>query len=341
MIAIHNSTFGFHPRWIAYCEAQHIPFKLVNCYANDLVAQLSGCTALIWHHSQGNPKDILAAKPILFALQQAGIPVFPDFHTNWHFDDKLGQKYLLEAIGAPLVPTYVFYERQAALAWAAQASFPKVWKLRGGAGSANVHLVRNRAAAVRKIRRAFGCGFPAYDGWGSMRERWRKFRQGQVGVFEVLKGVARLVHPPAYARVAGPERGYVYFQDFIPGNDSDTRVIVIAGKAFALKRMVREKDFRASGSGNFRYAREEFDERCVRIAFQINEKIQSQSIAYDFVFDECNEPLLVEISYGFVKEVYDPCPGYWDADLNWHEGAFDPYGWMVGMVIRHDHLPKR
>jgi len=30
---------------------------------------------------------------------------------------------------------------------------------------------------------------------------------------------------------------------------------------------------------------------------------------------------------------YDPCEGYWDKDLNWHEGAFNPYGWMVQLLL--------
>jgi hypothetical protein len=42
----------------------------------------------------------------------------------------------------------------------------------------------------------------------------------------------------------------------------------------------------------------------------------------------------LEISYGFVAEGYDPCEGYWDKDLTWHEGSFNPYGWMVDMMIK-------
>lgn len=53
----------------------------------------------------------------------------------------------------------------------------------------------------------------------------------------------------------------------------------------------------------------------------------------DFVFEN-GVPKMVEISYGFAKEVYDPWFGYWDKDLNWHEGKFDPYGWMVEEVLK-------
>ena len=60
---------------------------------------------------------------------------FPNFKTVWHFDDKLGQKYLFESIKAPLVTSYAFLYKAGALLWANKASFPKVFKLRGGAGS--------------------------------------------------------------------------------------------------------------------------------------------------------------------------------------------------------------
>ncbi|MEQ8573135.1 MAG: hypothetical protein RIB63_03690, partial [Fulvivirga sp.] len=99
MIAIHNNLrkSSFQRRWVDYCEAQNIPFKLVDVYSNTIIKDLEGCRALMWHHFHADWRDLLMAKPLLFALEQAGIGVFPDFNTNWHFDDKIGQKYLLEA----------------------------------------------------------------------------------------------------------------------------------------------------------------------------------------------------------------------------------------------------
>jgi hypothetical protein len=35
-----------------------------------------------------------------------------------------------------------------------------------------------------------------------------------------------------------------------------------------------------------------------------------------------------------VKEVYVSCVGYWDKELNWYEGEFDPYGWMIEQLIK-------
>ena len=332
-LAIHNSKTGFHPRWIKYCEVNNIPYKLVDCYDTNIIENLKNCSALMWHHNQANAKDILLAKNLLFALEQSGMSIFPNFNTAWHFDDKVGQKYLLEAIGAPLVPSFAFYSKETALEWANQTQFPKVFKLRGGAGSANVKLARTKGAAIKLIKKAFNRGFRQYEPLSNLKERYRKYKQGNTNLWDVIKGCIRIFYEPKYSKVNGNELGYIYFQEFIPNNDCDIRIIAIDGKAFALKRMVREGDFRASGSGDFKVAKEEFDERCVKIAFETNKKLNVQGLAYDFIFDENNNPLIVEVSFGFVKEVYDPCPGYWDENVIWHEGEFVPQNWMVESLI--------
>jgi len=332
-IGIHQTKGFFSERWIDYCKVNKIPYKLVNCYRNDIIKQLSDCDALMWHFHHAGPKDFLFAKQLLYSVHASGKAVFPDSNTMWHFDDKVGQKYLLESIRAPLVPSYVFYNKKEALAWARQTDFPKVFKLRGGAGSQNVKLAKTKRDAIKLIKRAFGSGFSQYAAWSNLKERIRKFKKGQSSLFDVAKGIIRLGYTTEFSRISGKERGYVYFQDFIPYNDHDIRVIIIDEKAFAMKRMVRENDFRASGSGSFLYEKKHFSESTIQLSFDMSNKLKGQCIAFDFVYDK-GVPKVVEISYGFVKEVYDPCTGYWDKNLSWHAGSFNPYGWMVDMVLK-------
>lgn len=331
MIAIHNGKGGFHPYWINYCKERGIQFKIVDCFSNNITSQLKDCKALMWHHSQNDPKSLVAAKPILYALEHAGFKVFPNFRTNWYFDDKLGQKYLLELLGIQFVKTWVFYNKKDAIDWTKNAIFPKVFKLRGGAGSANVKLVKNARQARQCITKAFGTGFSNYDCLRNLKESIRKWRLGLTDIADLLKGFARLVVKPKYAKVIGRESGYVYFQDFIPGNEYDIRIVVIGNKAFAIKRIVRKNDFRASGSGEIRYEKNNFKEEWIKLAFKINDKIMAQCLALDYVFDN-GSPKIVEISYGFDPKGYNDCPGYWDNELNWHEEKFNPYGWMIEFI---------
>lgn len=331
-IGIHNSKGLFSDRWIAYCKDHGIDYKVVDCYKSDIITQLEDCDALMWHFNHKGPKESKFAKQLLFAIEASGKKVFPNFNTVWHFDDKVGQKYLLEAIGAPIAPSCVFYSKSEALEWANQTSYPKVFKLRTGAGSANVRLVKTKRKAKRLIKIAFGKGFKQYEGWSNLKERYRKYKLGKSNVWNLIKGVIRLFYTTDYARVAGREIGYVYFQEYIPGNDHDIRIIVVGNKAFAIKRMVRKNDFRASGSGLILYEKEHFDNEVVRLSFNVTQKLRGQCIAFDYVY-LAGKPLIVEISYGFVKEVYDACTGYWDENLNWHEGKFNPYGWMIEDVL--------
>ena len=333
-LAIHNSARGFHPRWVAWCEANGIEVKRVDCHASDIIAQLQGCDGLMWHHSQMGPADLLAAKGILQALEHTGFPVFPDWRTGWHFDDKLSQKYLFEALGMPFVPTWVFLDRKSALNWVEETQFPKVFKLRGGAGSVNVRLVRSRAEARKLVRQAFGRGFPNYDAWGSLKERWRKVRLGKAAPMEIAKGIARFLYPPDFARVLGRDHGYVYFQEFMEGLSCDYRTIVIGDKCLSIKRNTRDNDFRASGSGSLEYDRNIFERSLIEASFQCCDRLEMQCAAMDFVISG-GKPHLVEVSYGFPTGPFaQDCPGYWDRSLDWHVLECDPQGWMVEEFVK-------
>jgi len=189
-IAIHHRQGGFSERWINYCKKNNIEYKIVNAYATDIIEQLRGFDVFMWHHHQMHFRDVLTAKRILFALEHAGIKVFPDFRTGWHFDDKVAQKYLFEALEIPHVPSYVFYDKKEALEWAENTDFPKVFKLTRGAGSDNVQLIKTKKQAVRIINKAFSGGFSQYKRFASLKERYRKYKTGQKGFTEVLKGLA-------------------------------------------------------------------------------------------------------------------------------------------------------
>ncbi len=331
-IGIQHRSGSFSDRWIRYCEENSISFKIVDCYKSNIIEQLKDCDALMWHYIHGDFKNGLFAKQLLFSIEQAGKIVFPNFNTSWHFDDKVGQKYLLENVEVPLIPSYVFYDKASAIKWVEQTKFPKVFKLRGGAGAANVSLVENKKEALHKVDIAFGKGFSQFNKIGHFKEYLQKFREKKVGTKKLLKATGRLFFTTEYSRMQGTEKGYIYFQDFIPNNDFDIRVIVIGDHAFAIKRMTRKNDFRASGSGTIFYEKKHFSDSLIALAFQINGKLNMQSCAMDFVYlDE--KPLLVEVSYGFAMHGYVGCEGYWDRNLNFHKGKFNSYGWMVNDVL--------
>lgn len=337
-IAIHHKEGSFSAYWIAYCQRNGVDYKVVNAYDIDIIQQVKDCDAFMWHHYHDDYRDAIFAKQLLYSLQVAGKKVFPDFNSCWHFDDKVGQKYLLESIEVPLIPSYTFYDKKSALAWINKTTFPKVFKLRGGASSANVRLVKSKTQAIQLTNKAFGSGFSLFDKWGYLKEQCRKYKVGKGSLRDILRGVKKIFVSTEFAKMSGSEKGYIYFQDFIPNNTFDTRIVVIDGrKAFGERRFVRENDFRASGSGDFCY--DNIDTRIVKMAFDISKKLKLQSVAFDFVVDLNQKPLIVEMSYGFGIKGIKNANGYWDSDMNWHEGGtFDFCGEMVERLIRRINI---
>lgn len=323
-IAFAKTTFEYETScWTEYCKNRNIDYVIVNPYDMDVVSKVKDCEVFLWHHSQANYKDLLFANQLLFSLQQAGKIVYPDFNSNWHFDDKVGQKYLLEAIGAPLVKSYVFYDKATAIEWAESTTYPKVFKLRCGAASTNVKLVRSYNECKKLIDKAFGKGYSSY-GAG-------KVRGG--GIKSLLLSLKHTVFRPQKYKYIKDEKGYVFFQDFMAGNTHDTRVIVIDGKfACAEKRFNRKDDFRASGSGSFSY--EDIDTNIVKVAFEVAKKLKMQSVAFDFVYDENKNPQIVEICFGFGIKGIMHSPGYYTDDLVWHTCENPPfYEWIIEGVL--------
>jgi hypothetical protein len=326
-LAIHHRPGSFSTIWVDYCNKNNIPYKLVNCYSSDIVSQLSDCDGLMWHWDLTDYRPALLAKQLTISLEKKGLKVFPDFNTSWHYDDKVGQKYLLEAINVPFINTYVFYSLPEAIEWADITTFPKVFKLRGGAGSSNVKLVNNKKEAKLLIKKAFSNGFSYTNPVSRLKERFWMLKRDKnlLAIKKTITGFARLVFRKEKEKFAPKQIGYVYFQEFVPNNDSDIRLVVVGHRCFGMIRYCRENDFRASGSGLVDYNNELINTEAVRIAFHTAEKLKTQSVALDFIKDKDGYKI-IEMSYAFISELF---PGYWDTNLVWHPGEAVPQKFMA------------
>jgi glutathione synthase/RimK-type ligase-like ATP-grasp enzyme len=325
IIGIHERKGSFSDRWVEYCQQHKIQFKLLNCLRSEIIQQCAGLDALLWHWTLNDQRELLCARQIAAAFKESGPAMFPNFETCWHYDDKIAQKYLLEAIGAPLIPTWVFTDRGHAQEWIDSATWPKVFKLRCGAGSSNVKLVRSKSEAEGFCRTAFNRGFPSEM---VRMDAVKKYVSARTSPKDLARRFGRLVRK-AYLRTTRSyenprQRGYLYFQEFMPENHFDTRVTVIGNRAFAFTRGNRPGDFRASGSGKINYDSANLDKRCIQIAFETAQRLRTQSLAFDFLFDPKKEPVIGEISYCYLASAVHDCPGHWDNKLNWIPGNVWP-----------------
>lgn len=251
--------------------------------------------------------------------KELGVKCFPDTTTCWHYDNKIRQYYLLRGHNFPIVQSYVFYDRVEASRWIKKAKLPVVFKLKAGAGSENVVLIKSTRQGEQIIKKMFGQGIvPTFNGFGDVYNRFKKsYLNFRHFVGQKLKG-----RPTSdFWQV---HKNYVLFQKFLMNNDYDTRVTVIGSRAFAFRRLNRPNDFRSSGSGRIDYDVDEIDLKFIAKALKISRALNFQSMAYDSLYDDNGDVNFCEISYTYEASAVYRCPGYWDEELRWHEGHYWP-----------------
>jgi len=321
IIAIQPDDYGpgdaSSPIWSRLLTEAGHQVREVDVYRADILAQLQGCDAFMWRHVHWPQMRQIARRLLPVVERQLGLLMYPDQDTCWHYDDKIAQAQLLEAAGIPSPRTWIWYDRNAAWQWAQSAAYPLVLKLWAGAGSTNVRLVESAEEARLWIDKLFGEGVFGLD-----RPRVTSGRR-------VLDLVRRRKSDPPWEL----HKNYVLFQEFLPGNDFDTRITVIGQRAFGFRRFNRENDFRASGSGKLDYDRTQVDPGMIRLAFEAASRLNMQSCAIDGLW-RGREPVIGEISYTYASWGVHECPGHWDRDLNWHPGQLWPEEAQVADLLR-------
>lgn len=314
IIAIQPDNYGpgdsSSPIWTKLLTKFGHEVRVVDVYGAAILEQLKGCQGFMWRHAHLPHMRQVATRLLPVVEHELGLVVYPDQNTCWHYDDKIAQAYLLTAASIPTPRTWVWFEEKSALDWVRTAQFPVVLKLWAGAGSMNVTLVRTREEAADWIVRLFRTGV------GSL-ENQQVALSGRVrDSYRILSG-KELPHPWEL------HKNYVLFQEFLAGNEFDTRITVIGDRAFGFRRFNRENDFRASGSGKIDHDPRGIAPEMVRLAFDTCRRLKMQSCAVDGIWHGF-EPVVCEVSYTYASwAVYD-CPGHWDSKLNWHEGQVWP-----------------
>jgi hypothetical protein len=317
---------SFSTAWSAQLQRTGHEVVLVDAYRPRFIESLTGCDGFMWWFGQP-PRLRNLGKRLLPALEHGlGIPVFPTWRTIWHFDDKVAQKYLLEAAGIPMPETHVFWSPQEALAFADSARYPWVIKLASGITSQNVALLPSAADARFWIRRLFGRGAASLNRDGA-----------------IVRLARRLVHAARAARTGTSsstgtgrdlEKGFLLLQEFLDGNAFDTRVTVIGNRAFAFRRFNRPNDFRASGSGRIDWDPAPIAEDAVALAFRVARTLGAQSVAVD-VLRRNGQPVINEISYYYEGWAVAACAGHWRLQNGRPDGVLE---WVPGKVTPEDAI---
>jgi glutathione synthase/RimK-type ligase-like ATP-grasp enzyme len=288
---------GRNANWFSEIWLRDLKRRSITCDEIDLehiglLNSLREYDGLLWRPELIPKHKVMARRmiPVLDRLLNGCI--YPDTQTYWHYDDKVAEAFLFDAIGIPTPATWVFWSYEEAMAFLRQAKYPLMAKLAGGAQSSNVRIIRSAEEGQKLCEWLFQAQlFNIHRPFLSKRVEWQ--HRLRTVVKTALKGYGGI--PQVWWE---PHKGYALFQEFVPGNNYDTRVCVVGEVAWAYRRLNRPHDYRASGSGRFDMDPSQVDEQFIHLAFAISKKLGMQSCAVDGVYRN-GKPVILEMSYAF------------------------------------------
>jgi glutathione synthase/RimK-type ligase-like ATP-grasp enzyme len=320
LIAIHRGSDtrdGYADGWAECLVARGVDVRWLDLTAQDALHQVQGCDGVLWRRTR-NPEDKMVYQILNVIELYLGIPVFPNYRSLWHHSDKLAQYYLLQAAGVPMPETWIFWDKERAREWALQTDYPKVFKLSTSGNSRGVVLVSCAEAACRLIDCMFGPGLSSEQidqhATGGIPRNWTQLST-LIGRCKAAACYIVQQRPPDSGHL---EQGYVYFQEFVPGNVYKTKISVIGARACGSVWFNRPNDFR-SGMGKRDYDPLNIDLKCVQMAFDISERLGFHMMVYDFLLHH-GEPVVLEITIQYPK----PRHGYWKRNLEWISEPMSP-----------------
>ena len=334
-----NKLVSYSEKYKTILVRNGIPHCLIDPNSESLLSDLKECSHLLFHHSQGDTDLKIYDTIYNIATKVFGIKCLPDHNSFWQYEDKIKEYYLLKSNDFPTVDSHIFWNIEYADAFLKNAKYPIVAKLPKGAASSNVVLVKTpeEGRAINKQVFIHGVKAGKLNNSSNLRSIRRsglyKYGKRSVRSFLIDRGILR---DKSYYPEWQIQKDAVLYQKFLPNNSYDQRIHIIGKRATGFRRLVRENDFRASGSRKFDFDPQNIDPRCIEISFSISRKFNFSAMGYDFIYDENNNPYINEFGYSFADYVIEKLPGYWDENLVWHEEKNGPQYYQLADFLQTD-----
>ena len=163
-------------------------------------------------------------KEKVFLLERTdGKVVLPNFSTVWHFESKIAQSYLFDLLNVSTPRTVVSFDYDEALELARRECFPVVQKETGRRRQHQCKGPVQPRCPQAPSRKHFQ-PFPRGTGARTSRAGRKGSRKGNLSSLVLGFCTAKA---PSFRSL-----GVAYWQEFIPGNNSDLRITAIGDKRF-------------------------------------------------------------------------------------------------------------
>jgi glutathione synthase/RimK-type ligase-like ATP-grasp enzyme len=236
------------PRWTKYARFlanNSFPFEIYNIHSHNWLEKAENLDVIIGIPSNAF-YDLQEIRKKYYLLETClRKTCYPSMKLAFLYEDKNLEAFLSNIYKIPYIRTYISYDKKDALHLIENLTYPVISKVVPSSGSIGVEMVHSKEKAKKIVEQAFS----------------------QNG---------RKTHV-IYSR----QKNYIYFQDYIPNDGFDIRVIVVGNRAFGYYRKVLQGDFRASGMQQ--EEKRSLPEEAIKIARKVNKIINSPQLAVDML----------------------------------------------------------
>jgi len=281
VVGIHQDRHGWCRQYKAFADQYGLRSVMLNLFSDDWVSAVMECDAILFKGTM-YPESIRILKERAYFIETfLGKTAVPNWNSYWHFDSKAIQRDIFQVQGLTIPETIVtgIQEDIDRLG----VSFPEkvVLKETSGAGSSQVRLICN-----------------------SQFSRWRL---GQWQLDSTAYRGANVILRSLQLRPArGPQK---IVQRMIENDGFDIRVTTIGNRhAYLFRRLCRDNDFRASGSGRIDYTWDDRYLELIRALVDFSDKMGFNTMAYDVIAGRDGHYYVIEMSASFDEKALEACP---------------------------------
>ncbi len=250
-----------YPRWTKYCrflDKNSFHYDFYNIHACDWIENAKPYDIIIGMPSS-DLSDLLEIRSKYFLLENLlGKTCYPSSFHAYFYENKSLEEYISQISGFPFVTTYISHDKEDALRLVENLTYPMVSKIDPSSASTGVELVRSAKQGRKIVKQAFSTN-------------------------------GRKVHVNYFR-----QKNYIFFQDYVPNDGYDIRVIVVGNRLFGYYRKVLKGDFRASGMNQVE--KKALPEKAMRIALEVNKILDSPQLVVDMVHGLEDKYYIIEIS---------------------------------------------
>ena len=252
---------GESPRWTKYCrflKTNNIPFEFYDLHTVKWLENARVFDVIVGIESS-QPYHLEEIRRKYYVLEHhLQKKCYPSYADLVLYEDKILEAYLSELYCFPFIKTYAYNCMSEAVYAAARFTYPIISKIVPCSGSIGVEMIDSEMQCLSLIKKAFSKG-------------------------------GRKTH----VRYAS-QKNYVYFQDYVPNDGYDIRIIVIGNSVFGYYRKALDGDFRASGMGQVE--KRGLPPAAVQIARMVNDTLKSPMLVVDMLCGNDGKFYIVEIS---------------------------------------------